>query len=68
MSKELIDLIEGAAQARGEMPVPREYIVLALTRIAEGAESVETYPLGSPSLKGAFDVAARLYAERAPQQ
>lgn len=61
--EELIELINGAAKARNELPVPKQYIEEALRRIDAGQEEVIRYPNGNPSLKDAYDVAARLFDE-----
>ncbi len=58
--QEFIDLVERAAQARDEPPVPRQYIEEALRRIDAGQEEVTRYPMGAPSLKGVYDIAVTL--------
>jgi hypothetical protein len=61
-----INLVEATAQARGEPSVDRLYIREALRRINSGQENVQRYPLGKPSLKDVYDVAARLEHEKVP--
>ncbi len=63
-NQELVILVEQAAQARGETPIPREYIIKALERIERGEEKVEQYPVGTPSLKGVFEIAVKYYKAR----
>ena len=58
--RSLISLVEAAAQARNQPPVPRQFIEEALRRINAGEEEVSRYPMGSPSLRGIYDIAARL--------
>ena len=57
----LIELVENVAKARKDAPLPREYIVDALGKIENGDVDVERYPMGSPSLKGVYEIALRLY-------
>jgi len=61
MDQELIRMIEAAAEIRGELPVPRDFIVEALEKIGCGEETVERYPTGVPSLKDVFDIASKIY-------
>ena len=56
-----IEMVEGAAEARGDTPVPREYIFVALDKINHNEIDVERYPLGSPSLKGVYRASLDLY-------
>lgn len=65
IKQELIDLVEQAAGARNEPPVPRRYIEEALRRINDGQEKVPQYPTGSPSLKGVYDIAVKLESIKA---
>jgi len=66
--QELIRMIEATAEIRGELPVPRDFIVEALERIGCGEETVERYPAGGPSLKGVFDIASRIYGAHSAQE
>ena len=61
----LIELVEQAAKARNEPPVPRRYIEEALQRIDAGQEDVVRYPTGSPSLGAVYDVAVGLESKTA---
>ena len=63
MDQKLVEMAEGAAKARGEIPVPREFIIKALQKIETGDVDIERYPTGQPSLKGIFKLAAELQAE-----
>jgi DNA replicative helicase MCM subunit Mcm2 (Cdc46/Mcm family) len=64
----LIPLIEAAAKMRGKPPVLRQYIKEALQRIDAGTETVSKYPnTGLPSLKGVYDIAAKLESAAAPK-
>lgn len=65
MDQKFIELVEGAAKARDEMPVPRKFIVQAIGKISCGEVEVGRYPLGSPTLKSVFDVAEGLESEAA---
>ncbi len=58
--KDVMLLVENAANARGEPEIPREFIVEAMCKIERGEEEVVLYPTGAPSLKGVYDIAARL--------
>lgn len=61
-----IELVEQAANARNEMPIPRWCIEEALRRIVDGREEVSYwYPSGFPSLKGVYDVAVKLESAEA---
>lgn len=60
---EIIELVEGAALARKEPKIPRDFITEALERVNSGKEIVERYPTGAPSLKGVYNIASRLYKE-----
>lgn len=64
MHKEFIELVEGAAKARGEASIPREYIVDALEIIERKEADAERYPGGVPSMKDVFDLAVQLKSER----
>jgi len=56
-----ISLVESAAKLRGDPPVARQYIEEAMQQIDSRKEvEVDRYPTGRPSLKGIYDVAARL--------
>lgn len=57
---ELVGLVIEAAQSRGGMDVPREYIEKALEIIDSGEREVPMYPTGLPSLKGVHDLALEL--------
>ncbi len=57
----LIEFVENAAKVRKDTPLPREYIIDALKKIDNGDVEVERYPMGSPSLKGVYEVALELY-------
>jgi len=57
----LIELVENAAKARKDAPLPRKYIIDALKKIDNGDVEVERYPMGHPSLKGAYKIALELY-------
>ena len=63
MVNTLVTLVEGAAIARGEEIIHRDFIVEALERVEKGKEIVQRYPTGAPSLKEVYDVALRLYNE-----
>ena len=63
MNVKFVRMVEGAAKARGEIAVPREFIVAAIERIEVGEYTVTRYPSGMPSLKDVFDVAIMLHAE-----
>ncbi len=58
-----IDLVEAGAKRRREPPVPRKFIQEAARRIESGEESVEVYPGGLATLKGTYDLAARIEAD-----
>lgn len=58
--EELVGLVESAAQARNEPPVPRQYIEEALRQIGAGEKKVLRYPFGSPSLKEVYNIAVEL--------
>jgi hypothetical protein len=60
----LAELVESAAQSRKEPVVAREHILEAIRRIDAGEETVETYPMGDPSLRGVYDLAVRIEAEK----
>lgn len=61
---ELIPLVEAAIVARGEEPVPRRHLAVALERIQSGDEmGTLWYPTGTPSLKSVADIGRRLYEE-----
>jgi hypothetical protein len=55
--------VEEAAQFRKEPPVERIFIIKALEKIESGEEDVKRYPMGSPTMKGVYDLAARLQEE-----
>ncbi|PIR98331.1 MAG: hypothetical protein COT88_02350 [Candidatus Colwellbacteria bacterium CG10_big_fil_rev_8_21_14_0_10_41_28] len=57
------ELVEGAAEARGEAPIPRDFIVEAMEKIELGEEQAERYPTGMPTLKSIFEVGKKLYEE-----
>jgi len=61
--KTLAELVENAAKVRKNLPVERKYIDEALSRIDAGQEEVDSYPLGGPSLKGVYEIAARIESE-----
>ena len=65
MDPELVEFVEATAKARKEPPVARQYIEEALRRIDAKEEGVSRYPSGSPSLKGIYNIAARLESEAA---
>lgn len=59
---EFVDLVIDAACVRDEDPIERKWVEAALESIKKGAK-VERYPLGSPSLKGVYDLAVQLAAQ-----
>ena len=59
----MIELVEGTAKFRNDPAVPRDFITEALERIEAGQEKVSRYPTGAPTLKGVYEVAARMYRE-----
>lgn len=61
MHPDIMRLIEAAAKARGDPEIPREFIVKALCKIERGEEEVARYPFGAPSLRGTYNIAARLF-------
>ncbi|NQT22793.1 MAG: hypothetical protein HQ579_05055 [Candidatus Omnitrophica bacterium] len=63
MHPDIMRLIEAAAKARGDPGIPREFIVKALIKIDRGEEEVVRYPFGAPSLRGTYDIAAKLYKQ-----
>ncbi len=54
------DLVNGAAKARGDKPLPGGVIEEALERIGAGIVDAESYPTGVPSLKSVYDIARDL--------
>jgi hypothetical protein len=64
---ELVELVEGAAKARGDTPVPRRFIKEALQRIERNEEQVTRYLAGAPSLIEVYEIAMRLESESATQ-
>lgn len=54
-------LVRQAAKIRGEVLVPEEYIKKALEKIESGEEKVMKYPTGTPSLKGVYEIAVKLF-------
>jgi len=57
----LVELVEGAAMARKDAPIPRDYILDALEKIEKGYIEIEKYPTGHPSLKEVYDIASEMY-------
>ncbi len=68
MDQELVELVENTAKVRGEMEIPREFIVKALEKIEAGGTEVERYPSGHPSLRSVFEIAVELQAEAVSAQ
>jgi len=65
VDKEMMELVEKAAEARGDCFVPREFIVKALCKIERGEVEVERYSMtGAPSLKGVYNLALELWQEK----
>ena len=66
----LTQIVEDAATLREEPSIPRKFIEKALSRIDNGLEleDVECYPTGEPTLKGIYQVAARLEAAESTKQ
>lgn len=60
IDKSLVELAEKSALARAGIPIAREYIEEAIMLIESGEEEVVRYPSGQPSLKGIYEIAARL--------
>jgi len=65
MVNPLAELVEGAARNRRDSVVPRDYIIEAIELVESGNEKVTTYPTGIPTLQGIYDLASRLYQNRA---
>ncbi|MCP6726433.1 MAG: hypothetical protein KJI69_00100 [Patescibacteria group bacterium] len=65
MDDKFVDLVQAAAEARGESPVPRKCIVDALDIIERKEADVERYPGGVPSLMDVFTLATQLHQESA---
>ncbi len=61
VEESLIELVEEVARVREDAPIPRDYIIDALRRIENGDVEVERYLVGSPSLKGVYEIALGLY-------
>ncbi len=57
------ELVEGAAQARGNPPVARSFIEEALRKINANEVEVTKYPSGSPTLRAVYEVAVLLESE-----
>lgn len=58
-----VELVESIAKARGDQPVPRDFVTEALERVGTGKEDVDRYPDGAPSALGVYKIASRLYEE-----
>ncbi|HWB34253.1 MAG TPA: hypothetical protein VG753_02975 [Candidatus Paceibacterota bacterium] len=54
------EMVEAAARQRGDMEVPRPFIIEAIDRIKQGLEQSEHYPSGQPTLIGIYKVAVQL--------
>ena len=67
MDQELVGLVEDAARARRETPIPRKFIISTLQKIEAGEVEVERFPMGNPSLKSIFNIATKLYEKTTPK-
>jgi len=61
MDLEFANLVELAAEARGNQQVPRKFIDEAIAKIEKGEMKTEQYPSGMPSLRGVYDIALALF-------
>ncbi len=63
---EYVELVEDTARARGDKAILRKFILAAIQGIETGEEDVDRYPItNAPSLKGVYEIAARLEAAEA---
>jgi hypothetical protein len=60
INEEYMTLVEKTAEARGEKPVERKFIVEAMCRFERGEVEAEKYPFGAPSLRAIYDLAIEL--------
>ncbi len=66
MASNMAELVEVAAKARNEEPVPRDFINEILEKISSGEIKLtedEKYPTGAPSLRVVYNLAKKLYQE-----
>ena len=64
MNMDYVSLVETAAEARHEDPIPRAYIIEVLDMVDRGEAKVKRYPLGVPCLRSVFEIAKKLHAEK----
>ena len=68
MSDDFVELVEKSAEARGDLAIPRDFIVEAIERVVRGGEEVEQYEEGSkesPTVEAVYKLAKQLYKESA---
>jgi hypothetical protein len=63
MDDRLVEMVNGAACARGEKELMSEVIIEAFQRVKAGIVECATYPTGAPTLKGLYEIAAELQGE-----
>jgi hypothetical protein len=57
---DIVDIVNGAAKARGEPPLSSESIEEAVDRVESGIADCDRYPTGAPCLKGLYEIAKEL--------
>lgn len=57
---DIVDMVNGAARARGEPELDPKAIEEASERVESGMADCPRYPTGAPSLKGLYEIAKEL--------
>jgi hypothetical protein len=59
----IVEMVNGAAQARGDVELTTEAIVEAFGRVEAGIVECARYPSGAPTLTGLYEIAAEIQGE-----